>query len=311
MISYGQPQYAAPQAPAYAQPVQYESPVAQFAAQMGEAQRRFAKASYYQELLNGAFFSTSDEISGEVEGELKAFVENRLANLLGIDAGPAPGTAEPQFNETEVAVLKAIVSKMSGDAKLGPRVAAVAKPQAAPARPKLQPRPAPEAARPQPPVQRQAPPQPQPQPTRQPPPPQPRAPQPQPRQEAAPPGPKAGFPPDGSLVVEGGRKYKVAHRQMFESEMTPQLHAQLMRMPVGRFTVLSDGMAVMREGHDHFTKAHLTNITTQTRDPGSVGIPFPTDQSSMAAATMMQSGQAINNYSTKISTVAAHVINEG
>jgi hypothetical protein len=123
--------------------------------------------------------------------------------------------------------------------------------------------------------------------------------------EVAPPAPKGGFPPDESLLKEGGRTFKIKHQPMYESEMTDRLAHQLKRMPIGRYTVLSDGTYVMREGPEDWVKAVRMNVTRQVLGQG--GTPFPTDPGQMAAVSLMRSSEAVNNLSAKAQNVAVTV----
>jgi hypothetical protein len=81
---------------------------------MTEAERRFAKAKYYEILIKESIFDgdTSDPAQ-EVIKELKAFSRERLSVLLGIKSAPvaAQTPAAQQFTPEEAAILKTLAGK--------------------------------------------------------------------------------------------------------------------------------------------------------------------------------------------------------
>lgn len=108
---------------------------------MTEARTRFAKAALYEQIIEGMIFEGDDAVTLEVENEFKAFAEERLRVLLGMEGNLK--RPEASFEEDELNVLKAWANKMLG------RVASIPRPEA-PVQPKLATmRPAPPVAPPQ------------------------------------------------------------------------------------------------------------------------------------------------------------------
>jgi hypothetical protein len=177
-------------------------------------ERRLNLAGYYRALLEQPIFETDDEDALLVEDEIRAFIFERLSDLLGTSK-PKPQPAPPPqvklpFNPQQVQALTAIA-----DALLAKKQAAAAPPAPAPA-------PAAPVAQP---VRRAAP---------QPPPPAPAAeeqgeeqpqeqdePQEQPQEEAAPPPP----PPPPAPAVRGAPRVR-ANRGPRQAMVAPVAVAQ-------------------------------------------------------------------------------------
>jgi hypothetical protein len=82
---------------------------------MSEAEKRFAKAQYYQAVLKEQIFDADDSQSAtEVVAEIRGFVRQRLAVLLGV-VSDAPKKEEPAavFSAEEVKALKAVAAKLT------------------------------------------------------------------------------------------------------------------------------------------------------------------------------------------------------
>lgn len=82
---------------------------------MSEAEKRFAKAQYYQAVLKEQIFDADDSQSAtEVVAEIRGFVRQRLAVLLGV-VSDAPKKEEPSaiFSAEEIKALKAVAAKLT------------------------------------------------------------------------------------------------------------------------------------------------------------------------------------------------------
>lgn len=297
----GQP--AAPAAPAYypEQQPQYQQPAWQppyqepppADPQLSETERKFAKYGFYRLLITTRFFKNDgDPLAEEVEQELAAFVRGRMASLLGAE-GEEPIAGLSQDEIRALKVVAASVMRQTGGRppatpprakSLGPaRMAPVAAqpPQAppqAPRRPPAPPQRPPQAPPPRAPQQ-----------------PQLRAPTTPPaRQQQArpgvPPGPKGGVPPHEAIVMEGGKKFKVIHRETYPAEYGPAAEQILLQLPVGMHTKLPKvGVQILRRGPEEFVKIVRVDQTTQR---GRGGVPFPRN---MAAATRALAEESIEN----------------
>jgi hypothetical protein len=102
---------------------------------MTEARSRFSKAALYEQIIEGQLFEGDDSITLEVENEFKAFAEERLMVLLGIQPD-AKKQVQEVFEEEELNVLKLFAAKLLG------RPAAIPRPEAPKQAAQLSPRPA-------------------------------------------------------------------------------------------------------------------------------------------------------------------------
>lgn len=83
--------------------------------------RRLMKAQYYRALMEGNLFDQSDEISSEVEREMKDYIVSRMEALVGED--PATANAS-KFTDEEVNILKVWAKTLKAKSEQ-PRPAAV------------------------------------------------------------------------------------------------------------------------------------------------------------------------------------------
>lgn len=104
---------------------------------MNEARVRFAKAALYEQIIEGQLFEGDDPVTIEVENEFKAFAEEQLMMLLGIQSEKQKRNASP-FDDDQENVLKLFANKMLGRPAAIPRPTEAPKPAG-----QLQPRPAP------------------------------------------------------------------------------------------------------------------------------------------------------------------------
>jgi hypothetical protein len=103
-------------------------------AQMSAVAQRLLLAQYYQTLLNGSLFEGDTSPPAlRVTKELRGFVRQRLAVLMGVKREPigaAPAVVmKPQFTDDEVKALRAVAAKVNG---LGTVPQAPSKPPEAP-----------------------------------------------------------------------------------------------------------------------------------------------------------------------------------
>jgi hypothetical protein len=77
---------------------------------MTEARTRFAKAALYEQIIEGQLFEGDDAVTLAVEDEFKAFAEERLMVLLGMQ--PDRKKSDASFDDEEVNVLKLFAAKM-------------------------------------------------------------------------------------------------------------------------------------------------------------------------------------------------------
>lgn len=83
-----------------------------------EAERRFAKARYYETLIKEPIFENDPSPSAvEVVAEIQRYARERLSVLLGITTEKAP--SEEVFSPEEVAILKAMAAKLLKKPELG------------------------------------------------------------------------------------------------------------------------------------------------------------------------------------------------
>lgn len=83
-----------------------------------EAERRFAKARYYETLIKEPIFENDPSPSAvEVVAEIQRYARERLSVLLGITTEKPP--AEEVFSPEEVAILKAMAAKLLKKPELG------------------------------------------------------------------------------------------------------------------------------------------------------------------------------------------------
>lgn len=78
---------------------------------MTEARVRFAKASLYEQIIEGQLFQSDDQITLEVENEMKTYAEQQLRRLLNIEDEANP---TQKLEEEEITVLKMFAAKMLG-----------------------------------------------------------------------------------------------------------------------------------------------------------------------------------------------------
>lgn len=228
---------------------------------LSEVENRIELASMYKLLLSQSMFTTVTPHTRIVEKEVRDFIKNRLAVLLGIQPDSPVGTSSGAFSSEEVTALKAVASKLLKS----PSVLAPPKPKAPPPRPQVakveiaqkpspaRPRVRPAAAPAQPQVrqavsQKPESPQPRPRPVR------PVQTQPQ-RPQPAQPAPRAEQPqPEGTLR---GRKL-------------PGLRRKILK-PTGEFNEKGEEI--------------LADVTPQARSRNAKPLPMPPPQvvSQMAA----------------------------
>lgn len=79
--------------------------------ELSEAERRFEKAQYYRLLLRESFFENTSAEAVEVVEEIRQYIRERMAVLLGIKQETVAPVVEAQFTEEEAAVLKALTAK--------------------------------------------------------------------------------------------------------------------------------------------------------------------------------------------------------
>jgi hypothetical protein len=118
---------------------------------MGEAERRFEKAQYYQSLLRQPFFDDLTQTSEEVMDEIRGFIRERLSILLGITPEAQKSKqVVSDFAPDELKVLKQVAARILKKPELGeisPQVRVAAPPVKVAVRPtqpqKVQARPQP------------------------------------------------------------------------------------------------------------------------------------------------------------------------
>jgi hypothetical protein len=97
--------------------------------EFSEAERRFYKAGFYRQILEGQMFSDSDPVSNEVETEFKAWARQQMSILLNVRQ---PEEKAPDFSKEEVLALKELAKHVLTNAKLRNKVASVPTPPPAP-----------------------------------------------------------------------------------------------------------------------------------------------------------------------------------
>lgn len=78
---------------------------------MSEVDRRIQLASCYHPLLKEDFIENDSEFAEQVLFEIREFVTQRLAELMGVKENKTPTTYSP-FNKEEINVLKAVAKKL-------------------------------------------------------------------------------------------------------------------------------------------------------------------------------------------------------
>lgn len=126
-----------------------------YAEVFSEAEKRFAKAQFYRTLLvDFGFDGDNSAIATQVVDEIRGFVRERLAVLLGVKSEQtAPVVVASDFSEEEVKILKQVAGRLLKKpeiAKIEPPRAPTMKKVAGPAKPTIKPTPAPQAQQPQP-----------------------------------------------------------------------------------------------------------------------------------------------------------------
>jgi len=87
---------------------------------MGEAERRFEKAQYYQSLLRQPFFDDLTQTSEEVMDEIRGFIRERLSILLGITPEAQKSKqVVSDFSPDELKVLKQVAARILKKPELG------------------------------------------------------------------------------------------------------------------------------------------------------------------------------------------------
>lgn len=71
--------------------------------------QRLRLASYYEAILEQPLFDNQDQYSVAVETEIRQFIENRLAELLGTKRQPEQGAS---FSDVEIRALKALAVRL-------------------------------------------------------------------------------------------------------------------------------------------------------------------------------------------------------
>jgi hypothetical protein len=116
---------------------------------MVEAEKRFAKAQYYSLLLTSFGFDGDDsQTATEIVKEVRGFIRERLAVLLGVKETKTTQPVESVFTAEEVKVLKQIVNKLAKKPELAETKAPSLKPFAPPTKPTVKPVKAPSQAKP-------------------------------------------------------------------------------------------------------------------------------------------------------------------
>jgi hypothetical protein len=138
--------------------VQAEETSEDYAEVFSEAEKRFAKAQFYRQLLVESPFDDTDPIAAQVVEELRGFVRERLAVLLGVKT-ERPVVAASDFEPEEIEVLKKVAGRLLKKPEIAqieapkvPTMRKVASPEATkpsvkPVKP-VEPTPAPKVGRP-------------------------------------------------------------------------------------------------------------------------------------------------------------------
>jgi len=77
-----------------------------------EVERRFEVAMYYRTLLKDPLFNEATEASRVVENEVRAFIRNRLEELMGIKAPTPVAVQKSPFDAEEILALKAVAKRL-------------------------------------------------------------------------------------------------------------------------------------------------------------------------------------------------------
>jgi hypothetical protein len=76
-----------------------------------EVKHRLQKANEYSSLLGSRFVDEENDIGDEVSSEINAFIERRLAELMGV-VGASSNASKSDFTVEEVLALKALAAKV-------------------------------------------------------------------------------------------------------------------------------------------------------------------------------------------------------
>jgi hypothetical protein len=93
-----------------------ESSEDDFDERMSEVERRLEVAQYYRLLLNDSLFSTSTPAAKVVEAEIRAFIRERLEDLVGIRTPKVVKSSD--FSDEEMTVLKQFTARVLKNSKL-------------------------------------------------------------------------------------------------------------------------------------------------------------------------------------------------
>jgi hypothetical protein len=77
---------------------------------MNEARVRFAKASLYEQILQGRLFTENDAVTQEVEAEFREFAQAQLCSLLGIDHDG--NGKSPKLDDEQIEVLIELANRV-------------------------------------------------------------------------------------------------------------------------------------------------------------------------------------------------------
>ncbi len=278
------------QEPVYVdEPATPEAAVDTFEAEMGEAERRLHKASYYRLLLDDNMFSAPDDpVAREVEQEMRVYVKHRLCILLNIPTSNDVSTGgSGPFTDHEVSILKGFAAQVMKNPKLN-KVVSSGRQEIGPVKPVLPPAPPKPQLR-----QRQLPTRPAavvPPPPRQ-------APQlakpqaPVAEKQAVTARPKAGRPPaDGSVFKEGSKTYKVEWCKVGSPDEIPQ------------------GMRGVKMGNGDLFMIRLHDVSMQVEDQGRV--PMPSNPRAFEQISMMKAAESLNHSSPQAAKIAGQILSE-